>query len=115
MIEFETKFLDKSYLETRLRDFKAVRDKKVVFHIKESDRQDSNSLYIFFRVGKKDCSAMRVSDHIANSPYSQFIVAEKVLTKKKKQAFVKMVEKCIKKAEAKHLELALRWVGNEKT
>ena len=113
-LKLETIFLSPEYLETRLRDFKDVKSKKVKFVITKSNREDSRTLYVQFWVGNRKVSQLRVSDHIINTNDTQFIVADTILTKKKKAQFVRLVEKCIQKAYDKHLKLAMNWVGYEK-
>lgn len=112
-LKLETIFLSQEYLETRLRDFKDVKSKKVKFVITKSNRKDSRTLYVQFRVGNRKVSRLRVSDHIINTSDTQFIVADTILTKKKKAQFVRLVEKSIQKAYDKHLKLAMNWVEYE--
>lgn len=114
-LKFETIFLSPEYLETRLRDFKDVKSKKVKFVITKSNREDSRTLYVQFWVGNRKVSQLRVSDHIINTSDTQFIVADTILTKKKKAQFVRLVEKSIQKAYDKHLKLTINWVGYEKS
>lgn len=113
-LKLETIFLSPEYLETRLRDFKDVKSKKVKFVITKSNREDSRTLYVQFWVGNRKVSQLRVSDHIINTSDTQFIVADTILTKKKKAQFVRLVEKSIQKAYDKHLKLAMNWVEYEK-
>ena len=114
-LKLETIFLSPEYLVTRLRDFKDVKRKKVKFVITKSNREDSRTLYVQFWVGNRKVSQLRVSDHIINTSDTQFIVADTILTKKKKAQFVRLVEKCIQKAYDKHLKLTMNWVGYEKS
>lgn len=114
-LKLETIFLSPEYLETRLRDFKDVKSKKVKFVITQSNREDSRTLYVQFWVGNRKVSQLRVSDHIINTSDTQFIVADTILTKKKKAQFVRLVEKSIQKAYDKHLKLSMNWVGYEKS
>lgn len=114
-LKLETIFLSPEYLETRLRDFKDVKSKKVKFVITKSNREGSRTLYVQFWVGNRKVSQLRVSDHIINTSDTQFIVADTILTKKKKAQFVRLVEKSIQKAYDKHLKLSMNWVGYEKS
>lgn len=114
-LKLETIFLSPEYLETRLRDFKDVKSKKVKFVITKSNREDSRTLYVQFWVGNRKVSQLRVSDHIINTSDTQFIVADTILTKKKKAQFVRLVEKSIQRAYDKHLKLTINWVGYEKS
>lgn len=114
-LKLETIFLSPEYLETRLRDFKDVKSKKVKFVITKSNREGSRTLYVQFWVGNRKVSQLRVSDHIINTSDTQFIVADTILTKKKKAQFVRFVEKSIQRAYDKHLKLAMNWVGYEKS
>ena len=106
----EKKFLDPNYVATRLRDFKDIQKRVVTFSIHKSDNETSNSIYVDFWVGHFKCSTLRISDHIIEYPQSQFIVGEDILTKKKKAQFVRLVEKAIKKAKEKHLDIVIRKV-----
>lgn len=109
MVEYESKFLSQEYLETRLRDFKEIRQKQVTFKIVKSNREESKSLYIEFYVDKIKGHTLRVSDHIVNTCHTQFIVSEfNVLKKKKKAQFVALVESSIRKAKADTLKVKLR-------
>ena len=83
-LKLETIFLSPEYLETRLRDFKDVKSKKVKFVITKSNREDSRTLYVQFWVGNRKVSQLRVSDHIINTNDTQFIVSDTILTKKMK-------------------------------
>lgn len=114
-LKLETIFLSPEYLETRLRDFKDVKSKKVKFVITKSNREGSRTLYVQFWVGNRKVSQLRVSDHIINTSDTQFIVADTILTKKKKAQFVRLVEKSIQRAYDKHLKLSMNWVGYEKS
>lgn len=106
----EKKFLDPNYVATRLRDFKDIQKRVVTFSIHKSDNETSNSIYVDFWVGHFKCSTLRISDHTIEYPQSQFIVSEDILTKKKKAQFVRLVEKAIKKAKEKHLDIVIRKV-----
>lgn len=105
-----TIFLDKNYLETRLRDFKAIRKKEVFIEIKNSCNGFSKSLYVGFWVGRYKGATLRVSDHIVNTNQVQFIVNGDILTKKKNAEFERLVNKCISKAKALHLDKVLKVV-----
>ena len=106
----EKKFLDPNYVATRLRDFKDIQKRVVTFSIHKSDNETSNSIYVDFWVGHFKCSTLRISDHIVEYPQSQFVVGEDILTKKKKAQFVRLIEKAIKKAKEKHLDIVIRKV-----
>lgn len=109
MVDYEEKFLSREYLETRLRDFKEIRQKQVTFEIVKSNRENSKSLYIEFYIDGIKGHTLRVSDHIVNTCHTQFIAKPfTVLTKKKKAQFVALVESSIRKAKADTLKVKLR-------
>ena len=104
----QSKFLSKEYLETRLRDFSAIKKHELYFQIYESNRVLSKTLYIEFGVkdGNKNFGqqTIRISDHIIDCPHTQFIIDPYAyLTKKKKQQFIRLVESAIKLAKRKSL------------
>jgi len=119
-METESKFLNKQYLETRLREFKQIKRKEIDFSIEESDRAFSRSIYINFYLKSyngfwyKD-HTLRISDHIQKDcPYSQFIVDPNMtLTKKKKSQFVKAIETALIKAKTKSFHKKLAKVEKE--
>lgn len=112
-METQARLLNKEYLETRLRDFNAIRRKELVFEIHESDRVLSKTLYVEFweKNGDKNIKlkTIRISDHsIDNCPHIQFIIKPyDFLTKKKKQQFIKCVENTIKSAKRRSLNYKL--------
>lgn len=104
----QSKFLSKKYLETRLRDFSAIKKHELYFQIHESDRVLSKTLYVEFWVkdGGKNFKqqTIRISDHIIDCPHTQFIIDPYAcLTKKKKQQFIRLVESAIKLSKRKSL------------
>ena len=115
----QSKFLDKEYLETRLRDFSAIKKHELYFQIHESDRVLSKTLYIEFWV--KDSGknfkqrTIRISDHSIDCPHTQFIIDPYAcLTKKKKQQFIRLVESAIKVSKKKNLYRKLENLQKEK-
>lgn len=98
----QSKFLDKDYLTTRLRDFTAIKKKLVWFDITDSDRTFSKSIYInlYTNADKGSFHSIRISDH----PHevigqTQFLIEpNEDMTKKKKEQFIRVVELGIKKA-----------------
>lgn len=113
-METQSRLLNKDYLETRLRDIGAIRRKELTFQIHESDRALSKTLYIEFweKDGEKNIKlkTIRVSDHLQeeNCPHIQFIVKPyDFLTKKKKQQFIKTVERAIRSAQRRSLNYKL--------
>jgi len=113
-MELEDKFLDENYLATRLRDFKEIRNKEITFYITKSDRAYSNSLYINFCVNNLKFATLRISDHIAKTPHTSFVITQgKILSKKKREQFVKLVECVLRKAKNKSLDLKLKQVGGK--
>ena len=104
----QSKFLSKEYLETRLRDFSAIKKHELYFQIYESNRVLSKTLYIEFWVkdGNKNFrqQTIRISDHIIDCSHAQFIVDPYAcLTKKKKQQFIRLIESVIKLSKRKSL------------
>lgn len=118
-MDTQAKFLNKDYLETRLRDLSVIRKKELSFQIHESDRALSRTLYIEF--WKKEGEnfykqqTIRISDHLQNDcPHIQFIVKPyDFLTKKKKQQFLRTIENTIKASERKSLYRKLNQIGEE--
>ena len=115
----QSKFLDKEYLETRLRDFSAIKKHELYFQIHESDRVLSKTLYIEFWVkdGGKNFKqrTIRISDHSIDCPHTQFIIDPYAcLTKKKKQQFIRLVESAIKVSKKKNLYRKLENLQKEK-
>lgn len=107
-MEYEEKFLDKSYLETRIRDFKEIKRGDLEFCVERSKNSNSASLYVHFKRGAWKITELRVSDHIINTGATQFIVERgAILGKKKKEQFVRLVEKVIGVAKKKVLAQAL--------
>lgn len=108
-METQSKFLNKEYLETRLRDFSAFKKHELTFRIHESDRTFSKTLYIEFWAvdGEKHYKqkTLRISDHLlADCPHIQFIIEpQDCLTKKKKQKFVRVIEDVISLSKHKSL------------
>lgn len=104
----QSKFLSKEYLETRLRDFSAIKKHELYFQIHESDRVLSKTLYVEFWVkdGNKNFKqqTIRISDHAIDCPHAQFIIEPYAcLTKKKKQQFVRTIENIIEFSKKKAL------------
>ena len=115
----QSKFFNKEYLETRLRDFSAIKKHDLFFQIHESDRVLLKTLYVEFWVKDGDKNfkqqTIRISDHIINCPHTQFIIdTYACLTKKKKQQFVRLVESAIKLAKRKSLYHKLEILGQDK-
>ena len=108
-MEYEEKFLDPEYISTRVRDFKEIKREDLEFKVVRScNYPESASLYIKFMRGNWIISELRVSDHSINTEQTQFIVARGgILTKKKKEQFVRLVEKCIGVAKRKILSQVL--------
>ena len=101
----QSKFFNKEYLETRLRDFSAIKKHELYFQIHESDRVLSKTLYVEFWVKDGD----------QNCPHTQFIIEPYAcLTKKKKQQFVRLVESAIKLSKRKSLYHKLENLGQDK-
>ena len=114
-MDFEEKFLDPEYLATRIRDFKEIRRGDFAFRVDRSDTPGSPTLYVHF-LGKNNherqdwvYAELRVSDHIIATNSPQFIVERgAILSKKKKEQFIRLVEKCIKIAKARKLAKDLK-------
>lgn len=107
-METETKFLDQNYVETRVRELKEVRTRKVAYKIEKSNRENSNSLYVRFYVirmfkGEEKfygVSGLRISDHLlTNYPetHKQFIIDPTMpLTKGRKAIFMRTLDRAVK-------------------
>lgn len=110
-MDYEEKFLDIDYLATRIRDFKEIRRGDFSFEIERScNYPKSPSLYVKIRKGTLRVGELRVSDHMINAiGETQFIVERgAILSKKKKEQFVRIVEKVLKRAKKNALNSALR-------
>lgn len=111
----QSKFLDKNYLKTRLMEFDAIKKGELTFELKESDRVLSKTLYVDFWANSGDKhykqATMRISDHSIDCPHTQFIIEPyELITKKKKQQFVRLVECSIKRAKDKSLQHKLKFL-----
>lgn len=108
-MDYEEKFLDPEYLSTRVLDFKEIKRGDLEFKVVRScNYPESASLYIKFMKGNWIITELRVSDHSINTPQTQFIVERgAILGKKKKEQFVRLVEKVIGVARKKILAQAL--------
>lgn len=114
-MEYEEKFLDPEYLSTRVRDFKEIKRGDLEFKVMRScNYPESASLYIKFMRGNWIISELRVSDHSIKTEQTQFIVERgAILSKKKKEQFVRLVEKCIGAARRKILAQAMYKIGKK--
>lgn len=119
-METQDKFLNKQYLETRLREQREIKRKELFFDITESDRTFSRSLYINIysqSLGGKRFKGhtIRISDHqLSDCPHSQFIIEpNSILTKKKKAQFIRILETAFKKAQIKHFYKELSKISKE--
>lgn len=115
-MECEEKFLDKGYLETRVRDLREIKRGDLDFSVEPSCNADkgSKSLYIHFRKGNLNLYDLRVSDHSINTRQTQFIVTEgEILTKKKRGQFTRLLEKAVKMARKDLLKVQLGKIGKE--
>jgi hypothetical protein len=108
-METQSKFLNKQYLETRLREIREIKRKEINFKIEESDRAFSKSLYVNFYCPSGNGKwfknhTLRISDHpFENCPHTQFIIDPSAfLTKKKKQQFIRALERSVRNAKTKH-------------
>lgn len=109
----QSRLLDKEYLKIRLMELKEVRRKEIKFEFHDSNRYNSLSLYIEFHTPNKDnvwmkTHELRISDHIADTPHTQFIIKPNDdLTKKKKEQFMKCLQLCVKKAQEKEMYIKM--------
>lgn len=97
--EFEEKYLDEMYLLRRFQEIDDVRNGKIKVYVQKSDNYPrSVSLYVTLDDGETKQRVLRVSDHVAGYRYTQFIITPgKVLTKKKKDRFNKILRVCVVK------------------
>lgn len=116
----QTKFFNKQYLETRLRELRKIKKKEIFFNIEESDRAFSKSLYINFYIPSSNekkfkSHTLRISDHaLENCVHSQFIVEPNdYLTKKKKAQFTRILELAVKRAKIKQVYKELNKISRE--
>lgn len=119
-MDLQSKFLNKEYLETRLRDFGAIKKNELSFMIHGSNRPNSKTLYVVF--WSHDCDknyqrkTVRISDHsLKDCVHPQFIVEPlKCLTKKKKQQFVRIIERAINCSKHKNIYEKFKKISNIK-
>ena len=99
----QSKFFDKNYLTTRLRDFAAIKNKSVWFEIGDSNRSYSKTIYVYLYTATELRAehTIRISDHPhEQAGQTQFLInPDEFLTKKKKQEFIQIVEHAIKRAK----------------
>lgn len=120
-METQAKFLKKSYLETRMRDFEEIRKGEIRFEVTESDRAFSRTLYITFYTLHTDGiwhkqGQMRISDHEARNCdlKNQLIIdPDAPLDKRQKEKFVACVKRCLCGAKRKHLKREMQRVEDE--
>ena len=118
-IERETKFLDKNYIEAKLKEIPKIENGRVSYHIKDSDRSYSNTIYVNFYVkinGKwlKE-HTLRISDHLVpKTHYPTFLIKpEKKLTPERKKTFFRQLENAVEWTCVKHFKFAMRNVQKE--
>lgn len=118
-IETEMKFLDKDYIEAKLKEIPKIENHRVSYHIKESDRSYSKTIYINFYIKIKGVwlkeHTLRISDHLVpRTHYPTFLIKpSKQLTPKRKQQFVKVLENAVEWTCVKHFKFAMRSVQKE--
>ena len=119
-METESKFLSQQYIETRLWEIKEIKRGDIRFYIQKSNRPFSATLYVEFFFMGSQCkwfkeSTLRISDHKNdNSPHIQFIVEPNaILTKKKKQQFMRVVQSTITKSKHRHINMELKNLSKE--
>ena len=106
-MEKQDRFLDKSYLETRIREFDEIKNGELCFKIKNSDRAKSKTLYVLFYCESLGSwyknHTLRISDHfLPNYIQTQFLIdIDKPMTKKKKDEFIYQVNASIRKAKTR--------------
>lgn len=122
MLETQSKFLNKQYLETRIGEFREIKKKEMLFKIEDSNRVFSKSIYISFYIKSSNGawfknSTLRISDHkLAECPHTQFIIEpDWAMTKKKKAQFMTAVEMAIRKAKTRNFYKELNKISKEIT
>ena len=117
-MDLQSRLLDKDYLAIRLQEIKEIRRKELTYKIENSDRINSNSIYIEFYI--KDTipikrHTLRISDHEIDCVHSQFIInPNDDLTKKKKAQFMRALELSVKKALFKDMSKKLDKISSGK-
>lgn len=100
-MELESKLLEEEYLRTRFNEIKEIKQGLIRVYFKKSDRENSISLYVsFWRDGWHGMD-LRISDHsIVRDCQIQFLIdPSQVLTKKKKERFMRTVMNCVTKTK----------------
>lgn len=117
--ERETKFLDKNYIEAKLKEIQKIENRRVSYDIKESDRSFSKTIYINFYIKVNGRwlkeHTLRISDHLVpKTHYPTFLIKpNKELTSHRKQVFFKQLENAVEWTCVKHFKFAMRSVQKE--
>lgn len=118
-MDYQSKLLDKQYLEARLGNIGYLKREEFYIVINESDRALSKTIYIEFwrKDGEKNIKlkTIRISDHSQpGCPHIQFLIKPyDVLTKRKKEQFIKMVKNTLNTMEKKMLFWKLNQIGEK--
>lgn len=118
-MELQSKFLNKEYLDIRIKEFDEIKNKEFEYIIKKSNRALSKSLYVEFCLNNNGfrfkVATLRVSDHrLEKCMHTQFIINPlEVLTKSKRKSFVKIINRLFKKGRQKMLDIKLYNISNE--
>jgi len=107
-MELENKLLDENYISTRLNEIREIRKGEVRYEIVRSNREYSNTLYVYFltMVAPNQWwrqNKVRISDHISKTTDirsgKQFIVKpDQILNKKRKALLMRTFENSINDA-----------------
>ena len=118
-MELQSKFLNKEYLDIRIKEFDEIKNKEFEYIIKESNRVLSKSLYVEFCLNNNGfrfkVATMRISDHrFEKCIHTQFIIDPfENLTKSKRKSFVRIVNNLFKKGRQKMLDVKLYNISKE--
>lgn len=114
IVETEEKFLNPTYVETRVRELKEIRTREYAYTIDRSNRENSKTIYVrFYKVNKVKGEErffgekqLRISDHYLQDKYCvQFIIKENMpLTKGRKSIFMRTLQNCIKLCKQDNLK-----------
>ena len=120
-METQSKLLEEQYISTRLQEFKEIKRKEISFTINKSNVENSVSTYVHFCTNHDGnwvgCTTLRISDHLhhdKNLKEKQFIIEPSaILTKKKKELFMRTLEQTLKTTLKKQVFSKLNKLSRE--
>lgn len=115
-MDYQSKFLDKSFVFNRVSANADIRKGAVQFKLDASPRPNSKTLYVEFWINGYRYNTMRISDHKANTPYATFfVIPDAPMTAQKKKMFDRTVANAIEKCKRKSLLFSFKTLDKAKT